>query len=125
MNLVGMVQYFYHSPSSSLPVRDVRNEQGQGSKTEPHIEFGLGAGVPGLAAENQLKDCYQANLRRFHRDVLEPRGEGTLYLVTRCANRSLAQYNLQYIVGWMLVLCGNILRPLLIGLIYCGRSPLQ
>jgi len=46
---MGMVQYFYHLPSSKLPIRDVLNEQGKGHKTEPHIEIG---------AENFCAECH-------------------------------------------------------------------
>jgi hypothetical protein len=34
----GRLHYFYHSPSSDLPIRDVLGEQGAGRKTEPHLE---------------------------------------------------------------------------------------
>ncbi|KKN43011.1 hypothetical protein LCGC14_0707370, partial [marine sediment metagenome] len=36
----GRLQYFFHSPSSELPIRDVLDEQKKGHKTEPHIEIG-------------------------------------------------------------------------------------
>ena len=51
----GMVKYFYHSPSSDLPVRDVLGEYNDKNtnKTEPHIEIGV---------ENFLKKCYQNNI---------------------------------------------------------------
>ncbi len=48
----GMIQYFYHSPSSELPVRDILEKL----KTEPHIEIG---------AENYLAKCYPTNIRKF------------------------------------------------------------
>lgn len=48
----GRLQYFFHSPSSKLPIRDVLNEQKRGYKTEPHIEIG---------AENYINRCYQSN----------------------------------------------------------------
>ena len=33
----GRLHFFYHSPSSQLPIRDVLGEQGHNKKTEPHI----------------------------------------------------------------------------------------
>jgi hypothetical protein len=84
----GMVQYFYHSPASQLPIRDVLNQQGAGNKHEPHIEAG---------AENLLDSCYQRNVARF------AQGERDyLFLVTRCANPVLKlQYRNQYVVGYI------------------------
>jgi hypothetical protein len=48
----GRLQFFFHSPSSELPIRDILNEHGKGHKTEPHIEIG---------AENYINCCYQSN----------------------------------------------------------------
>jgi len=81
----GMLQYFYHSPSSKLPIRDVRNELKQGHKTEPHIEIG---------AENYLKCCYQPNIKSFLKCDAK-----YLFLFTMCRNRSLEFYGTQYIIG--------------------------
>ena len=82
----GMLQYFYHSPLSILPIRDVTNELGKGHKTEPHIEIG---------AENYLEDCYQSNIRRFLLSDAK-----YLFLVTTCRNKQLrSHYGIQYIVG--------------------------
>ena len=84
----GMVQYFYHSPSSILPIRDVLNEQGMGFKHEPHIEAG---------AENLLDSCYQNSIAGFAKSSRQ-----YLFLVTRCANSSLPEnYDKQYIVGYI------------------------
>lgn len=83
----GMVKYFYHSPSSTLPIRDVLGEHNDKNscKTEPHIE---------ICSENFLKKCYQNNIKKF--------AEGTeryLFLVTKCRNKKLEQYDNQYIIG--------------------------
>lgn len=51
---IGRLQYFYCSPSSNLPIRDVLNERKQGKKKEPHIEIG---------AENYWRDCYQNSIK--------------------------------------------------------------
>lgn len=84
----GMVQYFYSSPDSELPVRDVANKQGAGFKTEPHLENG---------SENFLKACTQNNIRYAINN-----GVDTLFLVTRCANRALKDFfGKQYIVGYL------------------------
>jgi hypothetical protein len=48
----GRLQFFFHSHSSELHIRDVLNEQKRGYKTEPHIEIG---------AENYIFCCYQSN----------------------------------------------------------------
>jgi len=85
----GMLQYFYHSPLSILPIRDVTNELGRGHKTEPHIEIG---------AENYLEDCYQSNIKRFL--LSDAR---YLFLITTCQNRQLHNhYGIQYIVGYII-----------------------
>lgn len=89
-NLVkeGMLQYFYHSPLSVLPIRDVTDELGHGRKTEPHIEIG---------AENYLSDCYQSNIKRFLLSNAK-----YLFLLTTCQNRKLnSHYGTQYIVGYI------------------------
>jgi hypothetical protein len=84
----GMLQYFYHSPLSTLPVRDVTDCLGKGHKTEPHIEIG---------AENYLEDCYQNNIKRF---LLSD--SKYLFLLTTCRNRNLHNhYGNQYIVGYI------------------------
>ena len=56
----GRLHFFYHSPSSQLPVRDVLDEQKHGYKTEPYIE---------KCAENYCLECYQDNIRGFCRAV--------------------------------------------------------
>lgn len=82
----GRLQFFFHSPSSSLPIRDVLNEQRSGCKTEPHIEIG---------AENFLNCCYQSNnIIPFLRSR-----EKYLFLFTKCKNANLSQYNKKLIVG--------------------------
>jgi len=85
----GMLQYFYHSPLSILPIRDVTDELGKGHKTEPHIEIG---------AENYLEDCYQSNIKRFLLSNAK-----YLFLMTTCQNRQLRNhYGTQYIVGYII-----------------------
>lgn len=83
----GMVQYFYHSPASLLPIRDLLNAQGMGFKREPHIEAG---------AENLLDSCYQRNIAIFARSIRE-----YLFLVTKCSNRERPEYSKQYVVGYI------------------------
>lgn len=84
----GMLQYFYHSPLSILPIRDVSDELGKDHKTEPHIEIG---------AENYLENCYQPNIRRFLKSDAK-----YLFLLTTCRNRALpGHYGTQYIVGYI------------------------
>jgi hypothetical protein len=84
----GMVQYFYHSPSSPMPIRDVLNEQKKGHKREPHIEIG---------AENYWFKCYQNNIKNFANSKRR-----YLFLVTTCRDRSLRQnYRKQYTVGYI------------------------
>ncbi len=85
-NLKNIVQYFYQSPSSELPVRDVKGEITR-VKTEPHIEIG---------AENFLKSCYQKNIRNF----VKRKGE-YLFLITKCQNKNLEQFNKQFLVGYI------------------------
>ncbi|MBN3033752.1 MAG: hypothetical protein JW873_06620 [Candidatus Saganbacteria bacterium] len=84
----GRVKFFYHSPSSKLPIRDILNEQGAGPKTEPHIEIG---------AENYLGDCYQRYIRNFAKSR-----EKYLFLMTRCRNKDLGdKNNKRFIVGYI------------------------
>lgn len=84
---VGRLQYFYHSPSSVLPIRDVNNELGEGFKTEPHIENGT---------ENFLKACYQSHIRS-HAEGLEK----YLFLYTRCRNKNIEEFYQRLIVGYI------------------------
>jgi len=88
-NLVekGRVQFFYHSPSSTLPIRDVLNEQREGAKTEPHIEIG---------AENYLAKCYQNNII----DLIN-NNEQFLFLFTTCRHKKMLQYGKKFIVGYI------------------------
>jgi len=78
----GRIQYFYHSPSSELPVRDVKNECRKGHKTEPHIEIG---------AENFLEECYQKN------NIIPflEKSDKYLFLLTRYKDE-------RYIVGYII-----------------------
>jgi len=84
----GRLQFFYHSKSSQLPIRDVRDEHGQGPKTEPHIEIG---------AENYLNPCVQSSINSFAKS-----DEKYLFLFTNCSNCDLPDYkNKRFIVGYI------------------------
>lgn len=85
----GRIQFFYHSPSSKLPIRDVLNEQREGNKTEPHIEIG---------AENYWACCYQRNnIIPFIKN-----NEKYLFLMTTCRNKELKEfYRKKFIVGYI------------------------
>jgi hypothetical protein len=84
----GRLQFFYHSPLSELPVRDVTNEQNKGHKTEPFIERN---------AENYCNECYQRNnIIPFLKS-----SEKYLFLFTTCKNPSLEEYGSRFIVGYL------------------------
>jgi hypothetical protein len=82
----GRLQFFYHSPRSKYPVRDVTNEQGQGWKLEPHIEKN---------AENYYDECYQNNIIPFLCS-----DEKYLFLFTNCKNGNTYRGK-QVIVGYI------------------------
>ena len=84
----GRLQYFFHSPSSELPIRDVLDEQKKGHKTEPHIEIG---------AENYINRCYQSNNIVPY---LKSKGK-YLFLFTACKVRDHKYYNKKCIVGYI------------------------
>ena len=84
----GRLQYFFHSPSSKFPIRDVLDEQKRGDKTEPHIEIG---------AENYINRCYQSNnIMPF----LKSKGK-YLFLFTTCKAKDHKYYNRKCIVGFI------------------------
>lgn len=85
----GRLQYFFHSPLSKLPIRDITNEQGRGPKSEPYIE---------KYAENYCSRCYQSNnIIPFLRS-----NEKYLFLFTTCKNSSLGDfYNKRFLVGYI------------------------
>ncbi len=84
----GRLQFFFHSPISDLPVRDVGNKQGKGYKTEPHIEIG---------AENFIECCYQKkNIVPLLRNQ-----EKYLFLFTTCRNKKLPFNGKRFIVGFI------------------------
>jgi hypothetical protein len=83
----GRMHYFYHSPSSELPVRDVLDECHQGNKTEPYLE---------RQAENYCQKCMQPNIRGFLRSC-----EKYLFLVTRCMRRKSRHFGKSCIVGYL------------------------
>jgi len=85
----GRLHFFYHSPLSSLPIRDVTDEQGAGCKTEPYLE---------RQAENYLNPCNQRNILGF----LES-DEKYLLLFTKCKKRDdESHFNRMYVVGYLL-----------------------
>jgi hypothetical protein len=105
----GRLQYFYHSPSSALPIRDVLNELGQGYKTEPYLE---------KQAENYCCECMQSNIRGF----LRSRGK-YLFLVTKCMKKESQYYRNHYVVGYLQKSkAGYELRP---GGFYAARGDLK
>lgn len=81
----GRLQWFYHSPDSCLPVRDVLNRHGQGYKTEPYLE---------KSAENYCITCYQPNIRGFLNS-----NEKYLFLFTRRSDS--AGDRERYVVGYL------------------------
>lgn len=83
----GRLHFFYHSPSSKLPVRDVLNEQKHGHKTEPYIE---------KCAENYCSECNQANVRGFLKS-----NEKYLFLFTTCRYKRSKHQGKVYIVGYI------------------------
>jgi hypothetical protein len=83
----GRLHFFYHSPSSILPVRDVLNEQRHGHKTEPYIE---------KCAENYCDECNQANIRGFLKS-----SERYLFLFTTCRCEGSKNLGKVYIVGYI------------------------
>lgn len=83
----GRLQYFYHSPSSDLPIRDVLNQLRQGYKTEPYLE---------KQAENYCCECMQSNIRGFLRSR-----EKYLFLVTKCMKKDSQHFRKHYVVGYL------------------------
>lgn len=79
----GRLQFFFHAPSSTCPVRDVLGKD----KTEPYLE---------KKAENYRTTCYQQNIVGFlkHR-------EKYLFLFTTCRNRQMPQHGERFIVGYI------------------------
>lgn len=83
----GRLHFFYHSPFSKLPVRDILNEQKKGHKTEPYIE---------KSAENYCCECNPANIRGFLKS-----SEKYLFLFTTCRNEQLKHLGKMCIVGYI------------------------
>lgn len=91
-NETGILQFFFHSPESDLPVRDIIHKH----KTEPHIEIG---------AENYISCCYQPNLKQF-----VEKNEKYLFLITTCKNKEqnrkldemFGKQTHQFIVGYIM-----------------------
>lgn len=81
----GRLHFFYHSPDSPLPVRDVLNGHGQGPKKEPHLE---------KRAENYCVPCLQKNIHGF----LDSK-EKYLFLFTRRSGPAADRE--RYIVGYL------------------------
>jgi hypothetical protein len=88
LKLEGRLQFFFHCPDSSLPIRDVRPVKNR-RKKEPHIEKN---------AENYCVKCYQNNIIGFLRSR-----EKYLFLFTQCVSREPALRKLhgkRFIVGY-------------------------
>jgi hypothetical protein len=85
MRETGRLQFFFHSPSSELPIRDVLDEQHHGCKTEPYIE---------KCAENYCSPCDPQNVLGFLRSE-----EKYLFLFTTFRNRKYE--NKRFIVGYI------------------------
>lgn len=83
----GRLHFFYHSPSSKLPVRDVLNKQKHGHKTEPYIE---------KCAENYCGECNQANIRGFLKS-----NEKYLFLFATCRCKGSKHLGKVCIVGYI------------------------
>ena len=81
----GRLHWFYHSPDSSLPIRDVLNRHGEGYKTEPYLE---------KSAENYCITCYPRNIRGFLNS-----NEKYLFLFTRRSDP--AGDRERYVVGFL------------------------
>lgn len=95
----GRRHFFYHSPSSEYPVRDVNNEQGHGYKTEPYIELG----PDDRGAENYCRKCLPENIREFLKS-----SEKYLFLFTTCRNEGLKEHcGNVYIVGYIKKVCAE------------------
>jgi len=91
--LKGRLHYFYHSPSSKLPIRDADGENSKKNEedhvTEPHLE---------VEAEGFIAPCKYQNIKPF----IENDDEGYLFFITTCRNKDLKEYyHNQYIVGYM------------------------
>ena len=87
----GVVKYFYHSPSSALPVPDVLGEV-KNPKTEYHPLSDT------YFAENWVSECQQPTIR-----MVADRDLDTLFWVTRCRDRESTFYKQQLIVGYLQV----------------------
>jgi hypothetical protein len=87
LDKTGRLHYFYHSPSSDLPIRDVLGEQGAGRKTEPYLERN---------AENYCCCCWQPNVEAFLKS-----SQKYLFLFTRCARKEGKHKDKRYIVGYI------------------------
>lgn len=81
----GRLHFFYHCPCSQLPVRDFLGIQGQGRKTEPHIE---------KCAENYCQECVQRNIVGFLKSK-----EKYLFLFTTCRNALFDKQ--RFVVGYI------------------------
>jgi hypothetical protein len=80
----GQLQWFFHSPHSEYPVRDIVNR----GKTEPYLE---------KQAENFCSECYQPSVNTF----AETDSRRYLFLFTRCQNDSLYEHGERRIVGYI------------------------
>ena len=84
---IGRLKFFYHCPTSKLPIRNVLEGKKIGEKTEPHIEIGV---------ENYLNRCYQDYLKNAIKNK-----EKYIFWMTTCKNSSLPEYKKRMIVGYL------------------------
>jgi hypothetical protein len=80
----GQLQWFFHSPHSEYPVRDIVNR----GKTEPYLEKN---------AENFCSECYQNSIKKF----AESSSRRYLFLFTRCQSDSRYEDGERRIVGYI------------------------
>ena len=83
----GRLHFFYHSPASKLPVRDILNQQHKGYKTEPYIE---------KSAENYCVECNPRNIRGFLKS-----SEKYLFLFTTRRDEESKHKGKVYVVGYI------------------------
>lgn len=86
-NYGGVAQFFYHCKEQILPVRDILNTNGKGSKTEPHYEN---------LTENWCNQCMNRRIRSINKHRLD-----YLFLFTRYYKKNHKNNNKYLIVGYL------------------------
>lgn len=84
---LGVAQYFYHCINEELPVRDIPNYNGVGSKTEPHYEN---------CTENWCGKCVNRKIKSVNKNKLD-----YLFLITKYRNKSSKMNGKLLIVGYL------------------------